>query len=108
MGRQVLQATQDAPSYDGAFGPRVRAGGVEVFAHYDSLARLAEEAAEFLLAKADEFEAADQAGQAAMAGVTAQLRVWGCPVRGSGRDPAGSVGDRRSRPRLERLGLSAG
>jgi hypothetical protein len=76
LGREVLKGTQSAPSYDGEFGPRVRAGGVEVFAHYDSFARMADEAAEFLLAKADEFEAADQAGQAAMAGVTAQLRRW--------------------------------
>jgi len=76
LGREVLQATQSAPSYDGDFGPRVRSGGVEVYAHYDSLARLAEEAAEFLLAKADEFEAADQAGEAAMAALAAQMRGW--------------------------------
>jgi hypothetical protein len=76
LGREVLKATQSAPSYDGDFGPRVRSGGVEVYAHYDSLARLAEEAADFLLAKADEFEAADQAGQAAMASVAAQMRGW--------------------------------
>jgi len=76
LGREVLKATQSAPSYDGDFGPRVRSGGVEVYAHYDALARLAEEAAEFLLAKADEFEAVDQAGQAAMAGVAAQFHRW--------------------------------
>ena len=76
LAREVLRATESAPSYDGEFGPRVRSGGAEVYAEHESVARLAEEAADFLLAKADEFESADQSGQAALAALAPQLRGW--------------------------------
>jgi hypothetical protein len=76
LAREVLRTTDGAPSYDGEFGPRVRSGGAEVYAEHESVARLAEEAAEFLLEKADQFESADQSGQAALASLGMQLSQW--------------------------------
>ncbi len=76
LGKEVLQVTGGAPSYDGDFGPRVLAGGVELYAHYEAAARLAEEAGEFLVVKADEFETADRASLEGLAAVGAQIRGW--------------------------------
>ena len=76
LAHDALRVTESAPSYDGDFGPRVRSGGAEVYAEHELLARLAEEAADFLLTKADEFEAADRAGQAGMAAIGTQLHRW--------------------------------
>jgi len=76
LAHDALRATERVPSYEGEFGPRVRSGGAEVYAEHVVLARLAEEAADFLLRKADEFEAVDEAGQAALASLGMQLHQW--------------------------------
>lgn len=61
MSGDALSATAGAPSYDGQFGPEVRAIGQEASSRLRSFAGVLGTRNDYLVAKADAFEAADQA-----------------------------------------------
>jgi pimeloyl-ACP methyl ester carboxylesterase len=70
LAGEAHHVTASAPSYDGQFGPPVHAIGAEAASRLRRLAELLGERSEFLLRKAAEFEAADQAVLASILGTS--------------------------------------
>ena len=76
LGDQVSQAADEAPSYDGQFGPKVRAlaeeGRARLHAQAAHLGSLSDE----LLARAEAFEAADLETQTAFQRLASSFQDW--------------------------------
>jgi len=69
LAGDALRLTSGAPSYEGQFGPPVRAIGAEADGRLKRLADLLAERSEFLLQKSAAFEAADQGVAASILGI---------------------------------------
>ncbi len=82
LARDALENAEAAPSYDGQFGPRVRALGAEAFAHLSARADRLDELASELAQIAEVFRQADLQTAASMAGLSGRLQEW---LRGSAR-----------------------
>jgi hypothetical protein len=67
IGEQALRITRRAPGYEGQFGPRVRAEGLEIHARYTRRCLALNEQADRLEKMTNAFEAADRALEQGMA-----------------------------------------
>jgi hypothetical protein len=76
LGRQVKSAADRAPSYEGQFGPKVQALGVEAMARSQILAQNLSALAEELKVKGEEFETADLAGVLGLDAILAKFEAW--------------------------------
>jgi len=76
LGEQVWQAAARAPSYDGQFGPKVRALAEEGRAQLETQAARLGSLSEELLARAEAFEAADLETQTAFQQLSSALQTW--------------------------------
>jgi len=76
LGDQVWQVAADAPSYDGQFGPRVRALAEEGRAQLHAQAQRLGALSDKLLARAEAFEAADLESRSALQRLSAAFSDW--------------------------------
>ena len=76
LAKEWQAATADAPSYEGQFGPEVRAIGEEGHARFTHDAESCQALAAYLAEKAEAFEAADLQTQEGMARIHAVLLDW--------------------------------
>jgi hypothetical protein len=73
IARSVLALTMSAPSYDGEFGPRVRALGAEAEARARAIARSLIESSSQLRTRVEAFEQVDRAGAEGLGGLGAMI-----------------------------------
>jgi len=76
LGDQVWLTAADAPSYDGQFGPKVRALADEGRAHLHAQAERLGALGEQLIARAEAFEAADLESQSAFRQLASTIHNW--------------------------------
>jgi len=76
LAKEWQAATDDAPSYEGQFGPEVRAIGEEGRARFTRDAESCHALAAYLAEKAEAFEAADLETQEGMARIHTALLDW--------------------------------
>jgi hypothetical protein len=76
VGNQVQATANRAPSYEGQFGPKVQALGVEAMARSQKVAQNLSALAEELQTKGEAFEAADLAGVLGLDAILAWFEAW--------------------------------
>ena len=76
IAREAVEIAERAPSYDGQFGPKVRALGAEAFAQLSARGDKLVELAAALEAVADRFEQADRVTQEGLASLELRFHEW--------------------------------